>query len=80
MDSPERPTVIDVDSPERAPDGLLALGGFAQGALNKASATLEDLALIGGFPSADQVLGEAHSEATTDRAFLARLAMTGPLG
>ena len=53
MDSPERPTVIEVDSLEPAPDGLLALGGFAQGALNEASATLADLALVGGFPNAD---------------------------
>ena len=72
------PTVIDVDSPERAPDDLLAMRGFAQGALNEASITLEDLAPVGGSPNADQVLGEAHSEAATDRAFLARLAMAGP--
>ena len=38
------PAVIAVDSSERAPDGVLALGGSNQGALDEASATLEDQA------------------------------------
>ena len=67
------PSVIVVDSPEQAPKGMLALGGSAQGALNDASAILEDRAPAGGSPNADQVLGEAHSEVVTDQAFLARL-------
>ena len=51
-DTQKSPTVIVVDSPERAPDDKLALGGSAQGALNKASATLEDRATDGGSPNA----------------------------
>ena len=64
-----------MDSPERTPDDVLALEGSAQGVLKEASTTLEDRAPIGGSPNLNQVLGEAPSEATVDRAFLARLAM-----
>ena len=70
--------VIVVDSFERAPDGILALEGTAQGALQEAYATLEDRAPVGGFPNVDQVVGEAPSEVTADLAFLARLVMAGP--
>ena len=37
------PTVIVVDSPEQVPDDMLALESLAQGALQEACATLEDL-------------------------------------
>ena len=74
----KRLIVIVVDSPERAPDSMLALEGAAQGALQEACATLEDRALAGGSPNTDQVVVEAPSEAATDPLFLARLAMVDP--
>ena len=45
--------VIVADSPEQAPDVMLALKGVAQGALQKACATLEDQAPPEGSPKAN---------------------------
>ena len=72
------PAIIAVDSSKRAPDGVLALGGSDQGALDEASATLEDQAPTEGSPNADQVLREAPLEAAADQAFLAKLTMVDP--
>ena len=66
-------TVITVDSPERTPDGMLALESATQGALQEACTKLEDQALTRGSHNPDQVMGEAHLEAAADPSFLARL-------
>ena len=47
------PTVITMDSPERAIDALLALEGVAQDASKEAYASLEDGAPAGGPPNVD---------------------------
>ena len=59
------PTVITVDSSERAYDALPALEGAAQDASREACPSLEDGTLVGGPPNADQVVNEAPFVGTT---------------
>ena len=54
-------TIVALESPERASDALLALGGTAQDASKEACASLEDGIPVGGPPSTDKVVGEAPS-------------------
>ena len=53
-----------MDSPKRASDALLALGGAAQDASKEACASLEDRIPTGGPPSAGKIMGEAPSPET----------------
>ena len=53
------PTVVTLDSPERASDALPTLEATAQDASREACASLEDGILAGGPPNVDKVVGEA---------------------
>ena len=57
--------MIVVDSPERAPNALLALEGAAQDYSKESCASLEDRALVRGPPNIDQAVSEAHDAETT---------------
>ena len=72
------PTVITVDSPERASDALPALEGAAQEAHREACASLENGVLTGGPPNADRVVGETPLEIATKLSFSTRLANADP--
>ena len=67
-----------MNSPERAPDGMLALKDAAQRALKEACATLEDRAPTGGSLIANQFVGQAPPAVAAYLAFLVRLARVGP--
>ena len=67
-----------MDSLEQTPNDMLDLEGSALDALKEAFATLEDQAPVRGSPNANQVLGEAPSEAAFDQVFLDKLAIASP--
>ena len=62
-----------MDSPKRAPDAMLSLKGATQEAFKEACASLENRALAGGPPNADQAVSEAPAtEITVDAPLQAR--------
>ena len=61
----KNPTVVTLDSPERASDALPALEDATQDASKEACASLKDGIPARGLPSADKVVAEAPSVETT---------------
>ena len=72
------PTVINVDSPDRAFDAQLALEGPPWDSFREACAPSEDGIPTGGSPGAEGVVAKASLEVVVAPLFSTRLASVGP--